>query len=212
MEDPTSRRKTLCVLLYVKGTSDKLGDICRRAGVHLVFQQKTTLRSMLTRVKGPQKHVDKGVVYQIPRAQCNEVYIRETGRPLKTKISEHKRPVTMGDSRNANAVHWMRTGHSMDWKAATVEGQCTHQDQEDLQPGLGIPLESSVELADYASRGVNNFQLSDWSAWFTSTQYGPIIAHSLLVHSIDQSLPFAQVYKLPPFLLLYCMPDEARDE
>ena len=63
MEDPTSKRKTLCVLPYVKGTSDKLGDICRRAGVHPVFQQKTTLRSMLTRVKGPQKHVDKGVVY-----------------------------------------------------------------------------------------------------------------------------------------------------
>ena len=40
---------------------------------------------------------------------------------------------------------------------------------------------------------------------------GPIIAHSLLVHNIDQSLPFAWVYKLPPFLLLYCMPDEARD-
>ena len=69
---------------------------------------------MLTRVKGPQKHVDKGVVYQIPCAQCNEVYIRETGRPLKTRVSEHKKAVTMDDARNANAVHWMRTGHSMD--------------------------------------------------------------------------------------------------
>ena len=120
MEDPTSRRKTLCMLPYVKGTSDKLGDICRRAGLHPVFQQKTTLRSILTRVKGPQKHVDKGVVYQIPCAQCNEVYIGETGRPLKTRISEHKRAVTMGDARNANADHWMRTDHSMDWKGATV--------------------------------------------------------------------------------------------
>ena len=75
MEVPTSRRKTLCVLPFVKGTSDKLGDICRRAGLHPVFQQKATLRSMLMRVKGPKKHVDKGVVYQIPCAQCNEVYI-----------------------------------------------------------------------------------------------------------------------------------------
>ena len=104
----------------MKGTSDKLGDICRKAGVHPVFQQKMTLRSMLTRVKGPQKLVGKGVIYQILCAQCNEVYIRETERPLKTRISEHKMAVTMGDARNANAVHWMRTGHSMDWKIATV--------------------------------------------------------------------------------------------
>ena len=27
------RRKTLCILPYVKGTSDKIADICRKAGV-----------------------------------------------------------------------------------------------------------------------------------------------------------------------------------
>ena len=62
-----------------------------------MFQQKTTLRGLLTRVKGPQKHMDKGVVYQISYAQCDEFYIGETGRPLKTRISEHKRAVAMGD-------------------------------------------------------------------------------------------------------------------
>ena len=113
-------RKTLCVLPYVKGTSDKLGNICRKVGVHPVFQQRRTLRSLLTRVKGPQKHVDKGVVYQIPCAQCDEVYVGETGRPLKTRITEHKRAVSTGDVRNANAVHCMKTNHSMDWNAAGV--------------------------------------------------------------------------------------------
>ena len=55
-------RKTLCVLPYVKGTSDKLGNVCWKLGIHPVFQQRSTLRSLLTRVKRPQKHVDKGVV------------------------------------------------------------------------------------------------------------------------------------------------------
>ena len=110
----------MCVLPYVKGTPDKLGKICRKVEVHPVFQQKRTLRSLLTRVKGPQKHVDKGVVYQIPCAQCDEVYVGETGRPLKTRITEHKRAVSTGDVRNANAVHCMKTNHSMDWNAAVV--------------------------------------------------------------------------------------------
>ena len=78
---------------------------------------KTTLRSLLIRVKGPQKHGNKGVV---PCTQCDKVYIGETGRTLKIRISEHKRAVATGDARNANATHWMETCHSMDWSAATV--------------------------------------------------------------------------------------------
>ena len=60
-EASNPRRKTLCILLYVKGTSDKIADICRKSGVQPLLQQKTTLRGLLTRVKEPQKHMDKGV-------------------------------------------------------------------------------------------------------------------------------------------------------
>ena len=89
-------RRPLCVLPCVRGTSDKLGNICRKLAAHPVFQQMRTLRSLLTRVKGPKKHVD--MVYQIPCAQCDEVYIGETGRPLiedkdcrAQDSSEHRR-------------------------------------------------------------------------------------------------------------------------
>ena len=37
-EEPTPGGKTLCVLPYVRGTSDKLVEICRKLGVHPVFQ------------------------------------------------------------------------------------------------------------------------------------------------------------------------------
>ena len=56
--------------------------------------------------------------YQIPCAQCDEDYIGETGRPLKT--SEHKRAVATGDVRIADATHWMKTNHNMDWGATHV--------------------------------------------------------------------------------------------
>ena len=32
--------------------------------------------------------------------------------------SVHKRAVATGDVRNANATHWMKTNHNMDWAAA----------------------------------------------------------------------------------------------
>ena len=69
-------------------------------------------KGLLTRVKGPQKHMDKGVVYQIPSAQSNVVYIGETGRSLKTRITEHKR-------------------------AVATECQCYPLDEDKLQHGLG---------------------------------------------------------------------------
>ena len=65
------------------------------------------------------------MVYQIPCAQCNKVYIGETGRPLKTKISEHNRAVATGDVWNANATHWMKTNHDMDWDI--VDGQTSRR-------------------------------------------------------------------------------------
>ena len=40
-EASNRRRKTLSILLYVKGTSDRIADICRKSGVPSVFQQKT---------------------------------------------------------------------------------------------------------------------------------------------------------------------------
>ena len=75
-------------VLYVKGTSDKIADICRKAGVTTCVPTEDYTEGLLTRVKGPQKHMDKGVVYQSPCAQCNEVYIGETGRPGSVNTKE----------------------------------------------------------------------------------------------------------------------------
>ena len=61
--------------------------------------------------------MDKGAVYQIPCAQCDEVKQED---PLKTRISEHKRAVATGDVWNANATHWMKINHNMNWGAAHV--------------------------------------------------------------------------------------------
>ena len=60
------------------------------------------------------------MVYQIPCKQCDQVYTGEMGRPLKTRVVEHKRTVSTGYVKNANAVHWMQKGHDMDWDAVEV--------------------------------------------------------------------------------------------
>ena len=115
-----TRKRELCYLPYVRGFSERIGGICKKFGLQPVYQQKRTLRRMLTKVKGPQKNKDKGVVYKIPCGECSEVYTGETGRPLKTRIVEHRRAVDKKDMKNANAVHNDVMNHQINWTEAEV--------------------------------------------------------------------------------------------
>ena len=81
-----------------------------------VFKKSDTLRNCLTRVKGTHKNSTKGVIYQIPYVDCDQVYIGETGRRFLIRLKEHQREVMQGDWKKANTVHYMETGHQLDWK------------------------------------------------------------------------------------------------
>ena len=64
------------------------------------------------------------VVYSISLA-CVRVYMRETRRTLKQKISEHKRAVKDQDKNNDIAVHALQTGHNIKWEDVMM----THREQ-----------------------------------------------------------------------------------
>ena len=140
------RRNTPCFLPYVKGTSEKIGKICAKFGLHPVFRQHNTLRSILTRVKDPQKHKDKGVVYRIPCGECSEVYIEETGRPLKMRITEHKRAVDRSDMKNANAVHSEVLNHAISWEDCTVVDREKRVKERRIKESIHIKRSRSYNL------------------------------------------------------------------
>ena len=84
------------------------------------FKSKETLREALVQTKDPQPEwKKKGVIYLVPCAKCESVYIGETGRTLKKKISEHKGAVKRHDVKNGIAwtkqhkvLFLVRTDHS----------------------------------------------------------------------------------------------------
>ena len=56
-----------------------------------------------------------GVVYKIP-CSCDAFYIGETGRQLKTRISEHKLSVSKKDAKSALCEHTLtHPEHSIQW-------------------------------------------------------------------------------------------------
>ena len=73
-----------------------------------VFKPCRTIRQMLVRVKnGIPEDRRKGVIYEIPCKDCEKLYIGETGRTLKKRVSEHKQAVRKFNMNNGVAAMYI---------------------------------------------------------------------------------------------------------
>ena len=60
---------------------------------------------------------------KFPAINCEKLYIGETGRTLKKRISEHKQAVMKFNMNNGVAAHVHNEDHWIDWEGAKVIGQ-----------------------------------------------------------------------------------------
>ena len=81
------------VLPYVQSISERIGRILRKQQIKVAFKPFRTVNSLFPRPKAQEK-VDRpqsGIVYKISCNNCSFVYYGQTERPLRTRITEHKR-------------------------------------------------------------------------------------------------------------------------
>ena len=111
--------KILCTP-YIRGLSEKIEKVCAPLGVKPVFRPKRTLKRELMQVKNrTPEQKQTGMVYNIPCEDCPEVYVGETKRTLKVRLSEHRQAVKRGDPKNAIQVQ--KTNHCINWEGTTVQ-------------------------------------------------------------------------------------------
>ena len=83
---------------------------------------RTTMKSLLMRVRlrwSPLEY--KRVIYKIPCHNCDQVYIRETGRLLITRLKEHQRHCKYGNTdKSAVALHTWTNNYCIDWDTSSV--------------------------------------------------------------------------------------------
>ena len=61
------------------------------------------------------------MVYSIPYKACPAMHIGQTGRPLETRVKEHKTAVRNGEvSSSALAEHAWNESHQIDWDDVSV--------------------------------------------------------------------------------------------
>ena len=62
-----------------------------------------------------------GTIYQVPCHDCHFVYIRQSKRDLKSRLSEHKRVIKyQRPEKSALCEHSITLDHLIDWNEATI--------------------------------------------------------------------------------------------
>ena len=101
--------------------SEKIAKVCVPLGVKPVFRPKKTLKRELMQVKNKiPEQKQTGVVYEIPCKGCPEVYMGETKRTLKVRLSEHRQAVNEETPRTV-CSSFQKTNHCINWEGTTVQ-------------------------------------------------------------------------------------------
>ena len=108
-------------ILYIQGTSEKV-RILNEAGVKVAMRPVRTIGRNLPSLKDPHNPEEKScVVYQVPCSDCNFVYIGQTKRDLKSRLTEHKLAIKNQEpEKSALCEHYMRFDHLIDWNNSKI--------------------------------------------------------------------------------------------
>ena len=100
---------------YVHSFTEKIQRIFTKHRVATVVKPQTTLRQVLVHPKDKvEKQKKAGVVYKIPCRQCEKVYIGETGRQLRTRVSTNEH------HKSAITDHVCQNNHIMNWEESEI--------------------------------------------------------------------------------------------
>ena len=126
-------------------------------------------------------------VTDVSTTRAEASYIGETGRNLKTRLTEHKRATRNGDVNNHIAEHHQLTNHNMDWDSA----QCVTYSINYFQR-LKTNHNIDWDCAQCVTYSTNYFQRLTLESWFTNLEQTPLnrcqqlpAPYKRLIHDIN---------------------------
>ena len=119
---PTNSFKSFTCLLYIYGTTEKIQRVLNDVDVKVAMKPFATIAKYLPSPKDPlDVNEITGIIYQVPCHDCPFVYIGQTKRDLKSRLSEHKRAIKyQRPEKSALCEHSIILDHIIDWNEATI--------------------------------------------------------------------------------------------
>ena len=109
-------------LPYIKGVSDKIKRILLKNRCKSVIQIFLTIGRFLSFLKDQMHHDDKSnLVYEVFNKDCALVYIAQTKRDFKFKITKHQRAIKFQwPDKLALCQHLMKDDHLINWSKSNL--------------------------------------------------------------------------------------------
>ncbi|UYV64403.1 hypothetical protein LAZ67_3000575 [Cordylochernes scorpioides] len=106
-------------------------------GVRTLYSNSPNISSLIrnpdTKSNSPfNPSLLSGCVYSIPCADCDVVYVGETGRSVGTRLEEHRKNISRQDEKSAIYQHIRTTNHSFDLANPSVHYSRIHNKQQRL--------------------------------------------------------------------------------
>lgn len=119
---------------YVGNLSERVRLVLQSETLKVALKPSNNNKQLFSNLKGvTSKELLSNIVYKIPCHDCAGVYIGQTGRYLKTRITEHKRdmnnvhnPIKRKENGTALAEHAFSTLHMFDFDGVEVIGKQTN--------------------------------------------------------------------------------------
>ncbi|BHF63362.1 hypothetical protein SprV_0200635400 [Sparganum proliferum] len=106
---------------YIKDVSEAVSRLLAPLGVGVAHRPEATMRRQVMRPKDPlPRQETSGVVYRIWCSCGQSSYVGETGRLLRTRITEHVAAVRRNDANSQVAAHSTRPGHTFKFDEAEI--------------------------------------------------------------------------------------------
>ena len=135
-------RPFLCIPKFEK--VDIVARYLEKAGFRVVIGTGEKSGDILNG-KSEKTGQENSIVYRIPCAVCPKQYVGETGRGLKTRISEHRRDLRNHNLSNAMVIHADKAGHLPRWEHAEI-----------LEKGMKKSVRKALEAAHIKTRDTLN--------------------------------------------------------
>lgn len=106
--------KKYCYLNFKKHVSHKIQSKLINLGLTPITCNKMNLGSLIVNNKDKQNILEKNGVYEIKCANCDAIYIGQTGRSLNKRIMEHKKSIQNNKNVTGFSIHCIENNHCID--------------------------------------------------------------------------------------------------
>ena len=116
-EASTNEQKVRTLILPYNQNFLECIPALKKLNVKVVFNYENTVKKALIKNSPP---TDIGVVYKIPCRDCNQFYIGQSGKDLKTRIAQHKYSVKTAQPSSGLFQHKAVMDHHICWENSKI--------------------------------------------------------------------------------------------